>query len=120
MIAHEARLGITSAWLMVSAILLFILMAPHLLSQDSLLSESASFRLPHHDPERCFLCGMTRAFIAISHGRPTEALAFNEWSLHLYGVLVLNELGAVVFLSNRIRKCLFSQAEGSRAAAPGR
>lgn len=49
--AQEIRVAITSAWLIISAILLSMLLAPYFLSEAALLSASAAFQLPHHDQE---------------------------------------------------------------------
>ncbi|MBM4128279.1 MAG: DUF2752 domain-containing protein [Nitrospira sp.] len=114
MIGQEMRVAITSAWLIVSAVLLFMLIAPHLLSETALLSASTAFRLLHHHQGMCFLCGMTRAFIAISRGRLTEAVALNDWSVTLYGIIVSNELAAALFLFRRIRKWFLSKNEAGK------
>jgi hypothetical protein len=114
MIGQEMRVAITAAWLIVSAILLSILIAPLFLSETALLSTSTVFRLPNHDQGICFLCGMTRAFIAISRGSLAEAVAFNNWSVALYEIIVLNELSAAIFLASQFRKSFLSQPAASR------
>ena len=114
MMTQEMRVAITSAWLIVSAILLSVFMAPYFLSESTLLYASEAFALPHHNQEPCFMCGMTRAFIAISRGNLAEAVTFNRWSVALYGILLANELSAAIFLASRIRKLFLSQRAVSR------
>jgi hypothetical protein len=114
MMTQEIRLAITSAWLIISAMLLTMFAAPHLMSESTLLSASGAFQLSHHEQEPCLLCGMTRAFIAISRGNLAEAVSFNGLSVALYGVLLANELSAAIFLASRIRKFFLSHRAASR------
>jgi hypothetical protein len=114
MIGQEMRVAIISSWLIVSVILLSMLIAPYFLSETTLLYTSSTFRLPNHEQGTCSLCGMTRAFIAISRGNFAEAVAFNDWSVALYGTVVVNELSAAIFLASRMRKWFLSQRAASR------
>lgn len=109
---QQPRIAITAAWLIVSAILLPVFLAPCLLSENALLSASRTFQLQHHDQEPCPLCGMTRAFIAISNDNLDEAVNFNQWSVALYGVLLANEFVAAVFLVSRLYESLLSPSCG--------
>lgn len=102
--AQEVRVALTSTWLLVSAALLSVLMAPHLLSESTILSVSGALASPHHGQEPCLLCGMTRAFMAISRGNLAEAVTFHRWSVALYGTLLANQVMAAFFLSSRMRK----------------
>jgi hypothetical protein len=106
--AQQTRTAITSAWLIISAILLFVFPAPYLLSENALLSASGTIRFQHHEQESCPLCGMTRAFMAISRGNLFEAVTFNRWSVALYGILLANELSVAIFLVIRIRRLFLS------------
>jgi hypothetical protein len=109
MIGQETRVAFISVWLIVSLILLFTIIASHFLSATAILSASTTLRLPYHDTSTCFLCGMTRAFIAISHGHLDEAVAFNDWSVALYGFIIVNELSAAFFLTSQLHKWFLSQ-----------
>lgn len=108
MIAHEMRIAITAAWLIASAILLSMLISSHFLSESALLSASAALQLSHHEQGQCFFCGMTRAFIAISHGNLTQGIALNRWSVALYGTILANGALAAVFVSSLILKLFLS------------
>jgi hypothetical protein len=116
MMAQEMKIAIAAAWLIISAILLSVFIAPYLLSENALLSASGAFQLSHYDQEPCLLCGMTRAFVAISRGNLVEAVTFNDWSVALYGILLANELSAAIFLVSRIRKFFYSDRGASRVA----
>ncbi len=104
LLTDETKQALMLAWLIMSAALLLILTAPHVLPADTVLTASALLRQPHHGQEQCPLCGMTRAFIAISHGSCTRALALNKWSVPLYAALLFNQLCAALFLAGRIQK----------------
>ena len=106
--AQEIRIAITSAWLIVSAILFLILLSFYLVPDNALISLSTACQIQHHNQEPCPLCGMTRAFMAISHGKLDQATAFNSWSIVLYGIFLANGLLAVIFLASRIRNLLFT------------
>ena len=59
------------------------------------------------------MCGMTRAFIAISNGNLAEAVTFNRWSVALYGTLLANEILAAIFLLSLTRKLFLSHRAAS-------
>src|SRR4030066_2199807 len=103
MIAQEIRVAITSVWLIISAILLTMFIALYLLSESTLLSASGALQLSHHDQEPCLLCGMTRAFIAISRGNLADAVTFNDWAVALYDIFLANELSTAILLASLIR-----------------
>lgn len=98
------RTAFTTVWLIMSCALLFIFMSPYLLPDKTLLSASETLKLQHDTQMRCPLCGMTEAFIAISHGDLDEAVTFNQASVALYGILLSNESLAILFLISRTRR----------------
>ena len=114
--AQEIRTAVTAAWLIVSAILLLIQLSFHIAPDNALTSLSAACQIQHHNQEPCPLCGMTRAFMAISNGRLDQATAFNNWSIALYGIFLANGLLAAIFLASRIRN-LFLPFKASNAVA---
>ena len=105
---REIKIAISSIWLLISTILLLILLYFYLFPDSALISLSANFQLQHHNQEPCPLCGMTRAFIAIVHGKLDQATTFNRWSVTLYGILLANGLLSTIFLINRIRNLFLS------------
>lgn len=113
--AQDTRIAITSVWLISSAILLLAFLAPYLLPESTLLSLSGACQLQHHNHEPCALCGMTRAFIAISRGHFHDAAAFNRSSVALYGILLANELMAAIFLVSRVRILCLSRLPANGA-----
>jgi hypothetical protein len=56
------------------------------------LSPSCHFKLVFG--RECWTCGMTRAFTALSHGRLTDALAYNRGAPLFYGLAWLAGVGA--------------------------
>jgi hypothetical protein len=113
MMAQEMKVAITSVWLIISAILMIMFITLYLLPESALLAASGAFQLPHHDQKQCLLCGMTRAFIAISRGNLADAVTFNNWSVTLYGMFLVNELSTAIFLASRIRKFFLSHRAAS-------
>ncbi len=114
MMAQEMKIAIASVWLIVSAILLAVIIAPYFIHESALLTASGFCQLSHQHQETCLLCGMTRAFIAISQGHFAEAFTLNQWSLPLYGVILTNELSVIIFLANRTGR--FSLGHREKAA----
>lgn len=104
--AREIKIAMTSVWLIVSAISLLVLVAFYVVPDDALITLSAACQLPHHHHEPCPLCGMTRAFIAITHGDLDQATTCNRWSVALYGVMLANGLLTTIVLVSRIRTML--------------
>lgn len=87
------------AWLLVSALMLAVLLAPWMLPESALLHGSGACSLPHAEP--CPLCGMTRAFLAIGRGDFAGALAHNRGSVALWGAMLTNVLLAAACLVRR-------------------
>ena len=101
---RETKVALTSSWLIISSILLVIILSPYVWSDEALLSASEVLQFQHLNQERCPLCGMTRAFIAISRGDLDGAIDFNRWSIALYQILLANELLVSLFLISRVRR----------------
>ena len=102
--AQQVRTALISVWLVVSAVTLVVVSASCVLPEGGLESVAAACQLPPGDRERCLLCGMTRAFVAISDGDLDRANAFNRGSVGLYGIFVGNGVLAVAFVSRRARR----------------
>jgi hypothetical protein len=96
---QDIRKAILWSWLIVSASLLLILAAVFIIPDRTVLSWSASVQVPHQDGAACLLCGMTRAFLALSHGLPGEAMWLNPWSVPLFGCFLANGIVAITFLT---------------------
>jgi len=102
MVNQQVRTAIVSAWLIVSAIGLCLLTISCVLSESTILALSDVMRLDHHGDIPCAFCGMTKAFMAISHGDWSLALHFNRWSIALLQAVVCNEFLATAFVVTRI------------------
>ena len=66
--------------------------------------------LPHFHCAGCPLCGMTRAFCALSAGRLDEALRWNRGAPALYSLFWLWAAFALTYLFNAARRRLFRRA----------
>ncbi|MCU7494873.1 MAG: DUF2752 domain-containing protein [Ignavibacteria bacterium] len=98
MIQREFRQGLFTAWAVVSFVVLFILLAPVILPESTLLSLTPVCESKRLGLGQCPLCGMTRAFIEISRGNLNVAGSFNRQSVALYILLVLNQLVFLLFV----------------------
>ena len=107
---RHARETLTAAWLVASAMLLFILITPYLVPEKTLFSASEAFKVPHRSGETCALCGMTRAFAAIARGDFAAALIYNRGAVAFYGALLANQLVVAFFLLRRMHKRRYHHA----------
>ena len=60
-------------WGILSILILIVLLSPFVLPSDMLFNLSASCQIRNHGRELCCMCGMTKAFIAISEGNIRQA-----------------------------------------------
>ena len=107
---HQARRALIAAWLVASVVLLFALIAPYLVPEQTLFAASEVFAVPHRHGETCALCGMTRAFAAIARGDFAAALIYNRGAVALYGALLANPLAVAAFLLRRMYKRRYHHA----------
>lgn len=107
---HHAKRTFTTAWLVASAVLLFLLIAPYLVPERMLFAASEAFKVPHRSGETCALCGMTRAFAAIARGDFAAAFTYNRGAVAFWGVLLANQLVVAFFLLPRMHKRRYHHA----------
>ena len=118
MSTNEVAFAVKSAWLIVSAVVLAALAMPFVFPEAYILRTSGAFQLPHEETERCLLCGMTRAFLAISRGDLSAAIEANRWSIELYALLWVNELFAAVALALKMRNGFTFQTTSAKKITP--
>ena len=107
---RQARRALIAAWLAASAVLLFALIAPYLVPEQTLFAASEVFKVTHRSGETCALCGMTRAFAAIAQGDFAAALTYNRGAVAFYGALLANSLVVAAFLLSRMYKRRYHHA----------
>ena len=107
---RHAKRTFTSAWLVASAVLLFLLIALYFVPEKTLFAASEAFKVPHRSGETCALCGMTRAFAAIARGDFATALIYNRGAVAFYGALFANQLVVAFFLLRRMHKRRYHHA----------
>jgi len=103
---RQAGTAFVWAWLVLSGMALLVLLAPLVLPEEALLATSRGLRSHHPGGEPCGLCGLTRAFLAISRGSWQEAIAFNRGSVTLFAILLANGCAAVAYVALHIRNWL--------------
>ncbi|MBL9022159.1 MAG: DUF2752 domain-containing protein [Myxococcales bacterium] len=99
-LSMRARLGVSAAVFLATITVLFISFAvtpEDIESGRVVLSPTCHFKLVFG--RECWTCGMTRAFTALSHGRLTDALAYNRGAPLLYGLAWLAGVGAAASLA---------------------
>ena len=107
---RHAKRTFTAAWLVASAVLLFLLIALYFVPEKTLFAASEAFKVPHRSEETCALCGMTRAFAAIARGDFSTALIYNRGAVAFYGALFANQLVVAFFLLRRMHKRRYHHA----------
>lgn len=109
----ELHRALRIVWLIVTVITLAMLLTPFVVPEGAVLSASRALALPGHMNATCPMCGMTRAFLAIARFDVAQALAFNRYSVALFGALLVNQLAASVF----VWRTLLPSHRGSHHAA---
>jgi hypothetical protein len=115
----ELKISLFLVWSILSIIILFILIAPLFLSQDSILKLAPYCVSRTKYNKECPLCGMSRAFIAISKGNLGVAYSANKAAIPTYLTFALNE---VFFLGLIFTTCIkkSESARNSKLIVPER
>lgn len=108
---RHAKRTFTAAWLVASALMLFLLIALYFVPEKTLFAASEAFKVPHRSGETCALCGMTRALTAIARGDFATALIYNRGAVAFYGALFANQLVVAFFLLRRMHKRRYYHAD---------
>ena len=88
-------------WLILGAVCGFVIAAPLILPSDLLLGWFPICAAKAAGG-RCFLCGMTTAFVRIGEGDLTGALLANSGSIALYTVMAVNFTAVVAYTMFRV------------------
>lgn len=97
-------------WVLLTFTLLVALsLAGSFYSYERVVSEGHPW-LPHFHCAGCPLCGMTRAFCALSSGRLREALSWNRAAPALYAFFWLWLAAALSYLFHVARRRLFTRS----------
>jgi hypothetical protein len=100
---EEIRFAFFVVWIIVSVVIFLVLLAPFVLSMDTLNAMVPVCEWKAKYNKECPLCGMTRSFVYISHGDFAQARDQNRWSVHLYAIFLVNEILALSVLAIKIR-----------------
>ncbi len=92
-----------AVWAILSGVILLILLIPFVAPADFTTGLVPECEWKRKGKE-CPLCGMTKAFMAISKGEMEEAVEANRFSLWVYGSFVANECFLLAALATRIRR----------------
>jgi hypothetical protein len=111
---EDIRSAFFIVWIIVSAVIFLALLAPFVLSTDTLTAIVPVCEWKTKYNRECPLCGMTRSFVCISHGDLAQARNRNRWSVHLYSVFLGNEMLALSVLIIKIRAARFIPRRVSR------
>jgi hypothetical protein len=85
-------------WCIISILLIIFLLLLFITDSSYLLSAAPTC------PSKlkgmtCFLCGMTRAFLEIKEGQFLNAQKFNEGSVFLFSMILIN---SIIFIGNKL------------------
>ena len=107
----DTKISLSISWLIISIVIAFILITSAVYpSAPSIRFLPTSLcKISSHCS--CPVCGMTRAFILIVHGRISDARSFNSLALTLFIMFILNELIVVIFVSSHCRRLLLHGLE---------
>jgi hypothetical protein len=116
MAGREVRLSFFIAWMVLSAAVLGVLLAPLVLPSTTIqrLAPQCQWKVRYN--RDCPMCGMTTSFILICRGKFKQASAGNRASIPLFSILVANELCAILLLGRFFeqgRHFLFARKQGT-------
>ena len=100
---NELKLSLFLVWSILSMIILSVLIAPLFLSQDTILKLTPDCVSRTKYNRECPLCGMSRAFIAISEGNLGVAYFSNKAAIPTYLTFASNE---ILFLGLILATCI--------------
>ncbi|PIP05518.1 MAG: hypothetical protein CO012_11310 [Syntrophobacterales bacterium CG_4_8_14_3_um_filter_49_14] len=94
----QLKRAIFLVWLFLSAITLLVIVSSAVFSMDTLnaIIPQCEWKVKYN--QECPLCGMTRGFIFMSHGRFSSASMVNSFSPWLYSLLVINDIVVLLIL----------------------
>lgn len=107
MSGETTRFVFIVVWIIASATIFLVLVAPFVLSTDTLNAIVPACEWKTKYNRECPLCGMTRSFVCISHGDLAQARNWNRWSVRLYTVFLVNEVLALCVLVIKVREAHF-------------
>jgi hypothetical protein len=99
---REVRLSFFIAWMVISAVVFAVLLAPVILPSATIQRLTPQCEWKVRYGKECPMCGMTTSFILICRGKFKEASAANKASIPLFSILVANEIGAILLLGRFI------------------
>jgi hypothetical protein len=101
-ITDRMKTALLIHWLVLSAIAGLVLLAPFVVSRETILRQTPQCWYKARHQKDCPACGMTRGFLEISDGNLRAAQASNRGSVPLFGLLAANELVVAGFLIRKI------------------
>jgi hypothetical protein len=116
----DVRRSLLIVWLVVGSVVAVVLTTPFVVQEESVLHLSPTCEWQARYDRPCVLCGMTRAFLAISRGRLDEARTANRASVPLWLGLLVNESVLAGFLSARLVRAGRRRLRRPGGGRPGR
>lgn len=94
----DTKISLVISWLIISAVIAFILITSAIYPSAPSIRFLPTSLCKINSHCSCPVCGMTRAFVSIAHGRISDARSFNGLALPLFIVFVLNKITVVLFI----------------------
>jgi hypothetical protein len=104
MAGKEVRLSFFIAWMVISAAVFAVLLAPMILPGATIRRLAPRCEWKVRYGRECPMCGMTTGFMLICRGKFKEARAANRASISLFSILVANEVCAILLLGRFIEE----------------
>ena len=104
----RGQIGVATraVWAVITLVFALVLLSSAVLPVEVAAGWSSRCQLQASHRGRCPLCGMTRAFLAISRGRLGQASAANAGGLPLYAAMLGDQAAfAAAALYRRRRRC---------------
>lgn len=113
---RDVRLSFFIAWMVISAALFGVLLAPLILPSATIQRLEPRCEWKVRYAKECPICGMTTSFILICRGKFKEASAANKASIPLFSILIANEIAAILLLGKLFeegRHFLLAEKQGT-------
>ena len=101
---RQLKLALFVVWIVLSGIILVSLVAPFLISSDSIIAIVPECDWKVKYDKECLLCGLTRSFVCISQGSFTKAQKLNKFSVYIFMFFLLNEVAVMSLLIRELKK----------------
>lgn len=99
----EYQVEIIVIWGIISLITLAVILSTFTIDSKTILENTPVCISKSQLDKDCVLCGMTRAFIEISHGNFSNGHQFNKASIFVYCTFLTNSIVFLMYMYKKIK-----------------